>query len=525
MDEVTDRRQQDSNEAKVLEILPYDGEGTYFYRGDIWQLPGAEIIESDYLTPTRLSEISQDVAREYSKINVGLQALEGLNKASGLVRLAPETLAMMNAGNKVVIGADGMRIGSLMNDAGKFSATVKWMPVSKASIALSGLASASSALTMVMIQMQLASIEKLAVRTLEEAKFIHLEQQWEQWDAISAAHDFLLHSAQEVVHVGRLTDANFRQVTSQGVVLQLPALRMTQERRLNELQDKLKTKTSLTDRQAWYSENLTSLLESAEAILRAHDAQRMYDGFRILHAMQSDVGQLPDSEQARTIDHIRKMRDKRELDFQARVLPVVDQFIRVAQLTLSAPGKKKQAVLNRSKQKRSAEEVKRYADQVSRYLAALFPNANRNLPIESPDATFWVRNKADYQESLEMYKYLLAMDEYIIGAADVGTVLEIHSRMLITNHRAIVLRAKYFNRNGEISKEFPLSRLGYVQSRGKADPDGTQRTMFCVTQPDELAEYYLDPRTNTRIQFPEWMNVFTTPRKAELAKSPLMLEA
>ena len=512
-------------EELSLELLPYDAEGIYFYRGDIARLPGAQVVESEYLTTSRIAEISNDVAREYSKINVGLQFLDGLDKASGLVRLAPETLAMLNAGNKVVIGADGMRIGALMNDAGKFSGTVKWMPVSKASTALTGLASASSALTMVMIQMQLASIEKLAIRTLEEAKFIHLEQQWEQWDAIDSAHEFLLSSAQEAVHVGRLTDEKFMQVSSQGVVLQLPALQKTQERRLNALRDKLKTKTTLADRQTWYSENIPSILETAEGVLRAHDALRMYDGFRILHALQSDTEQLPGSEQARTIEHIRAKRDQREIDFQTRVLPVVDEYIRMAQLTLSAPGKQKTLVLNQKKQKRSVAEVKLYADQLSSYLAALFPNASRNLPVASPHANYWLRNESDYRDSLEMYKYLLKRDEYIMGVADVGTVFDIRGRMLVTNERVIVLRTKYFNKNGEISQEFPLSRLGYAQYLGEADADGTQRTLFCLRNPDDMIEFYIDPRTNIEMSFPEWLNVFAKPGIAHLADSPLMLES
>ena len=126
---------------------------------------GIELIPFDFFGEAERNSLTEALQQAAGWGNLAAQAWQAQATAQGIVRLAPQTLAALRTAQPITDGA--WNLGTLAGQGGKFATSVRWAPATGATAA-GVVASAGMAVTMVAIQMQLAKIESLVVRSLEQ---------------------------------------------------------------------------------------------------------------------------------------------------------------------------------------------------------------------------------------------------------------------------------------------------------------------------------------------------------------------
>lgn len=106
----------------------------------------------------RWSGLTDAIALASGGGNVAVQGLQGVMCARGIVRLAPETVALLKNG-AAPLTSGGWNLGALVGDSGKIAAQVRWLPAAGAQAA-DVLASIGPAVALMAVQCQLMSISK-----------------------------------------------------------------------------------------------------------------------------------------------------------------------------------------------------------------------------------------------------------------------------------------------------------------------------------------------------------------------------
>lgn len=497
-----------------LELVPL-AEDIFLFTGDISLISDAELVDMPIIKPDSLDRLRTEVATQLGMGNVGIQALDGMNKARGLVRLAPETLSAIKAGNMVRKGADGWNVGFLGDKSGQISSTVKWLPASKASIALSGLASASTALNMLMIQMQLSSIEKIGIKTLERVQKVHLHLLESDWDQIHSNLEFHQRKAAQIIQLGELSADLFNEILAQRTPTDMPGKLKTQTNKMLTLGDQFKGKISLQSRYEWLNENVVEVLYSAQAALEAYDSLKIYGHIKILNELQKDPSKSPDSLPSRTIELYFQELEFMELNFKNSVVPVIDEFLRISRLLIHAQGKGKKYKIplkGKKREFRTAQEIENIASQIFNYLRSLYPSIARENQVQSDDIKLWIMNEDDYRAKLDMYALLLTADEQLIGVADIAITDRFDKRILITEKRIFIVEESQFSKTGSPILEIDRDRLGYSQYMSKVNSKGIQKFTICLKNDFEKLDFSIRPGSQAeKIDFPDWLNSFASP--------------
>lgn len=512
-------------ESSDLDIFPIS-EDIAFFVGDIEVLrKGSQLdivtFDPDFLTEIPRQQLFAAIQDEYSKINVSLQFADGINKAQGFVKLAPETVALMKAGNIAKIGEDGYRIGALADNSGKFVGTVKWLPVSKASVALSGIANASNALTMALIQMKLASIEKISLEVLENVQQIHGEILREQWGKIGSSLDYLQESACEVADVGKLTEDKYREITSNGLIIDLPTLDKMQIQRLQDFNSEFQSLSSLEARHKWLMSNFRDILGTAEALIKVHRASNLYDQFKILYQIQKDPSPALGTEIERMVSNRAASLRNREMRFMHDYLPVIESLVRQCQLIAKAPGTKKQ-LMGLKKNKGMKVDVIQNSDHLGQMLASMFPSLVRPRSVFSDSTLTWIRDREKFEEQVGMYSLLCAHNEWMVGVSNIGKGSNLDRMLIVTNKRIFQLKVKDFMHSAKIDFEFELNRLGYSQNLIKQGD--LQKFLVCFKNTNNVPTYFYDDSTKQRdFGLPEFLNAIANPSRIDFDVEHLMI--
>ncbi|HEY5249965.1 MAG TPA: translation initiation factor IF-2 N-terminal domain-containing protein, partial [Dermatophilaceae bacterium] len=103
--------------ADDLVLLPADEEGTFIVFGG--QIAGYDIVPMPLLSDQDRRTLGEAVAGSMGLLNLAAQATKGISEASGLIRLAPETLSLLKSGMQPMV-KDGWNLGTMVAD-GKFA--------------------------------------------------------------------------------------------------------------------------------------------------------------------------------------------------------------------------------------------------------------------------------------------------------------------------------------------------------------------------------------------------------------------
>ena len=107
----------------------------------------------------RWSGLTDAIALASGGANIAAQGLQGILCAQGLVRFAPETVALLNSPAVTPLTSGGWNLGSLAGTGGKIASQVRWLPAAGAQVA-DVLASIGPAVALMAVQCQLMSISK-----------------------------------------------------------------------------------------------------------------------------------------------------------------------------------------------------------------------------------------------------------------------------------------------------------------------------------------------------------------------------
>jgi hypothetical protein len=267
----------------VLIPIPEVGDDAFLVLADHWS---ADLIPMDravMLSESAGRDLTKHLGQGVALANVGLQGLNGLQSVQGLVRLAPETLRLMQAG-AAPLTSGGANLGTLAQ-GGKIVAQVRWMPAAGASAV--GIAAAlGPAIALAAIQFQLQAMSRKLDLILEvsdeilrsirvdywtevETSFVRLRQLWGHAEEMRSVSGHLMEEAR-----GRYWTLSHRRAQFLEDV--------TARRR--ELDRQFKA----ADRNKWLAKNTGVLMRDLQCLVLAAAGCQMYDLMWAQHVSSDD---------------------------------------------------------------------------------------------------------------------------------------------------------------------------------------------------------------------------------------------
>ncbi|WEV78806.1 hypothetical protein O9K63_03145 [Janibacter cremeus] len=149
MSEAGDRPRPDGARTALVEIEPGLA---VLYGSDVPE--GMNVVPFALLGEDKVETLGSSIARATGLANVAAQSLNGATNVQGLVRLAPETLKVLQTAKPLTSG--GYNLGTLASN-GKIVGQVRWMPAGSA-VTAGVLASVGPAVALMAIQSQLNTV-------------------------------------------------------------------------------------------------------------------------------------------------------------------------------------------------------------------------------------------------------------------------------------------------------------------------------------------------------------------------------
>lgn len=135
-------------------------------------------------------------------------------EAQGLVRIAPESMQLLNQLGNSFMQSSGQNLGAIINANGTIVGQARFLPVSFAQGASSGSALLGPAMVLLALQMQLASISRRIDENIELTQSVLRAIHQDQWAALLGLHETSLRALSEAEAAGTVTDHIFAPLAS-----------------------------------------------------------------------------------------------------------------------------------------------------------------------------------------------------------------------------------------------------------------------------------------------------------------------
>ncbi len=264
-------------------LIPLGDEGQYLLLGET-SLPGVAVLPVLFLRAGEQERIGTALAGVAGLANVAAETAAGLHSVQGLVRLAPETVRLLQAG-ATPLTSGGANLG-VLTQSGKIVAQVRWLPAGAASTT-AVLAAVGPALALLAVQWQLTAIAKKVDRAISLTQTVLDELRAESWHELQAAAAIVVGDVWMALLVGQVTDRAFANLQSQGVEVQL---RKHRGRHLDDLQrrrDEFRALSRDRARGAWLTDNYQQLLRDVQAVYAAQRSLSLYQMLRAANLHRS----------------------------------------------------------------------------------------------------------------------------------------------------------------------------------------------------------------------------------------------
>jgi len=359
----------DNAETALIEISPNE----YLAFGE---LPHTVSLEPTPLFDrTHLDKIGAHLNDKTGLLNlggqIGIGVTNGIMRAQGVVRLAPESIALLRQG--AVLGkSGGQMIGNIINPAnGKIVALARLAPLGAAGGLVAALpavaAAVGPAIAIIAIQRQLGRIEKLAAENLSLTQSVLDIIHDEQWAELAGLSTTIQKTMREAAAVGRVTPRIWEQVAH--LQSSLRKQRDLYRRNIDRHIDKMSAAGSVEERKEYLSHHGNSLILDAAALIEAERAWFTFNALRIGELLPLAIDH---EEDARLIHKIQR---EAAADFEQSRARVADILSDVRQeLTVpidTYPG----FTFPWSGKRRTAKEVRIYADRLIASLNEISPDS------------------------------------------------------------------------------------------------------------------------------------------------------
>jgi hypothetical protein len=440
----------------LVEVSP----GTVLLFGDVPE--GLDLIPFSLIAPADRVALSDAVTRGTGVLNAGAQVAPALAQAQGLVQLATETLAALQAG-ATPIQSGGYNLGTLALN-GKFAATVRWLPATGATAA--GVAAAMGpALAMIAIQAQLHSIANLTRENLHLTETLLDTVRQEHWAELKGLERAVSRAINEVETIGGVPLSVWENVAGRDADLEkqrdhFHAAVRGHVKRLAKAQ-------APQDRRQYLEKHGEAILMDVHSLLVAHKAWFQYQALRAAVARQrADADEL----EARLAENL-PASVRREYDNVAtEMATLLDAVLREAWILAELPGRR---TLPFTGARRSAREVTRMAKPLSDAVARLAGAVGHSDPEPVPPPQALCLTSSDGLDlTLRILRWHLSRGETVDCLAHarehgVGDLL-----IAVTNHRVLVANASEFGKRGIVAREIPNEDIRFVRFHPEKEFEG-----------------------------------------------------
>lgn len=268
--------------AEAVLVAVDEDSGVFLARGDVKEILATFDGEPvSWLTPERARDLDDALALGTGIANTALQTLHGINQATGLVRLAPETLAAMRAGAQPLMSG-GQQLGTLAK-GGKIVAQVRFLPAGAAG-ATAALAAIGPAIAIAAVQWQLSKINRAVQQNLALTQKVLDELREESWFELESACGVMHDEALRAMRTGMLAAHQWDYVQAQS---SLALLRKHHSRRRLTLLRTVGKLRSGSPR-AWLSDDFAQTAEAARGMTLTARAMLLHSTLRAAHVRSTD---------------------------------------------------------------------------------------------------------------------------------------------------------------------------------------------------------------------------------------------
>ncbi|MDN4479716.1 hypothetical protein [Demequina muriae] len=424
--------------------------------------PGQQVAPFTLLPDFDRKDIQRQVATSIAAGSVAAQAAQAMSEASGLVRLAPETLAAINSGAQP-IASGGYNIGVLAGEGGKFSSQVLWAPASAGGTA-AVLASVGPAVTLLAIQVQLNEISKISEHTLAQTQQVLGTLRAEQWAELSGLDRAVQQAVSEAMLVGAVSTDIWDNVRAREADLgkQLDLFQKATDshvRQLGQARDHAKRRDYLID-------NGEAILQDAHGAVVALNAWFRYQALRASW-VRSRIPEDPSNEVL--FDKIvldARVGHKRSLENIGLLLDALERELWIAH---TLPGNRTLPFLGKRKSAREAAEM---AADLSEALQAI------GAPVRSPRDDVALPSTVCFGDDeapdalASVLRWRMERDETVEAIAQGRNRLRRRELIVLTSERLLSAQRAEFERHGVFDVDVKVSDIRYVRRR--ADTSGAR---------------------------------------------------
>jgi hypothetical protein len=270
------------DDAILLPLNP-ESDGTFLVLAETWDAAALPLEPLDLLSEPAREDLERRIVLGTGVANIGLQGLNGLQSVQGLVRLAPETLKLMQAGAQPLTSG-GLNLGTLASE-GRIVAQVRWLPATGPQ-AIGVLASLGPAIALAAIQFQLAAMEKKLDRIIRLTDALLRQTRTSVWTEVESAYTRLTVLWNEARQRGGVND---------NVMTEARGKYDTLAHRRSHLMENVTTSTealarigTAAKRREWLGENGSDLFRDLQCLAVSSWGCQLYEAMRAQHVSQSD---------------------------------------------------------------------------------------------------------------------------------------------------------------------------------------------------------------------------------------------
>lgn len=311
----------------VLIPVPDGDPETFMVLAEHWDETAFPLDKAFMLSAAAQSNLQSRIVRGTGLANVGLQGLNGMQSVQGLVRLAPETIKLMQAG-ATPLTSGGANLGTLAS-GGKIVAQVRWAPAAGAS-AVGVMAAMGPAIALAAIQFQLASMDKKLDQIIDISDEILRSLRVEFWTEVETSFARLRRLWNHAIFSGDVSAHLMDEARGQSWVLSHRRSQMLEEVRVRVAE--LERKRTAKERNEWLTKNAGIVMRDVQCLVLASAGCQMYDLMWAQFVSQTDP-ELAGRIVADALDQAN--RDKET------IASAVTDLVRKLELLAADPGKER----------------------------------------------------------------------------------------------------------------------------------------------------------------------------------------
>lgn len=267
----------------ILVPVPDADDGTFVVIAEAWNAEAFPLDRAMMLSDAAKGDLTHSLVEATGLVNIGLQGLNGLQSVQGLVRLAPETLKLMQAG-ATPLTSGGANLGTLAAN-GKIVAQIRWAPAAGAG-AVGVLAALGPAIALAAIQFQLAAMSKKLDQIIEASDEILRAIRVDYWTEVETSVARLRDLWGHAIHQGQVSGHLMEEARGRYWTLSHRRAQLHEDvaARMGEL-DRLH---KAGDRHKWLAKNTAVLMRDLQCLVLSAAGCQMYDLMWAQHVSQTD---------------------------------------------------------------------------------------------------------------------------------------------------------------------------------------------------------------------------------------------